>query len=206
MKPLKFAALAAALALLMVAVAREDAARRQDAASAPATFDAWSAGDPALVGKLETHLAQTPRDGRGLVILGRLHFAADRYEAAAQAFERALAVSRKVAQDPQIWCELADALGMAQGGSLAGRPREFIDKALSLKGNHPRALEMAGSAAAEIKDYDRALLFWEPLLAQLDPGSREYRELQAAVERLRRVAGMMPRQIRPPGLSGLQAL
>lgn len=192
MKPLQFAALAAALALLMVAVAREDAARRQDAAFAPAAFDAWSSGDPELIRKLETHLEQTPRDGRGWVILARLHFSADRYEAAAQAFERALAVSRKVAQDPQIWCELADALGMAQGGSLAGRPREIIDKALNLKGNHPRALEMAGSAAAEVRDYERALLYWEPLLAQLDPRSREYRDLRAAVERLRRVAGIMP--------------
>lgn len=195
MKPLKFTALAAALALLMVAVAREDAVRRQDAVSAPATFDAWSSGDPARIRQLETHLEQTPRDGRGWVILARLHFAADRYEAAAQAFERALAVSRKVAQDPQVWCELADALGMAQGGSLAGRPGEMIDKALSLKGDHPRALEMAGSAAYEMRDYDRALLFWEPLLTQLDPQSREYRELRSAVERLRRVAGMMPTRI-----------
>lgn len=195
MKPLKFAALAAALALLMIAVAREDATRRQDAASAPAALDAWSPGDPELIRKLETHLEQTPRDGRGWVILARLHFAADRYEAAAQAFERALAVSRKVAQDPQVWCELADALGMAQGGSLAGRPREMIDKALSLKGNHPRALEMAGSAASEVRDYDRALLFWEPLLAQLDPQSREFHDLRTAVERLRRVAGIMPSRI-----------
>jgi cytochrome c-type biogenesis protein CcmH len=195
MKPWKFAALAAALTLLMVAVAREDAARRQEEASAPAAFDAWSTGDPALIRKLETHLEQTPRDGRGWVMLARLHFAADRYEAAAHAFERALAVSRKVAQDPQVWCELADALGMAQGGRLAGRPRELIDRALGLKGNHPRALEMAGSAAYETREYDRALLYWEPLLAQLDPQSREYGELQAAVERLRRVAGIMPRRI-----------
>jgi hypothetical protein len=54
---------------------------------------------------------------------------------------------------------------------------------------------MAGSAAAEIRDYDRALLFWEPLLAQLEPQSREYRDLHAAVQRLRRVAGIMPSRI-----------
>jgi len=137
---------------------------------------------------LEAHLAHTPRDARGWVLLARMRLASEQYEAAARAYERALEASRKVAQDPQVWCELADALGMAQGGSLRGRPKELIDKALSLKGTHPRALEMAGSAAFEERDYPRALFFWETLLGQLEPGSAQHRELLAAVGRLRRVA------------------
>ncbi len=185
MRIASFAALASAIALLVLAAAHNDGLRRD--AALPAE---WTTDDPALVGKLETHLGRTPRDGRGWVLLARLHFASDRYEAAARAYERALEVSRKVAQDPQVWCELADALGMVQGGSLKGRPKEMIDKALSLKGAHPRALEMAGSAAFEAREYDRALLYWEPLLAQLDPQSREHRELSVAVERLRRVADL----------------
>jgi cytochrome c-type biogenesis protein CcmH len=71
----------------------------------------------------------------------------------------------------------------------------MIEKALGLKGSHPRALEMAGSAAVEALDYDRALRHWTPLLVQLDPQSREYRELQAAVNRLRAGAGTAPRRI-----------
>jgi cytochrome c-type biogenesis protein CcmH len=118
------------------------------------------------------------------VTLARLEFQAERYEAAARAFERGIAVSRRIAQDPQVWCELADALGMAQGGSLRGKPREAVDRALSLKGNHPRALEMAGSAAIEAGDDERALSYWEPLLVQLDPRSKEYRELRAAIDRI----------------------
>jgi cytochrome c-type biogenesis protein CcmH len=73
---------------------------------------------------------------------------------------------------------------MAQGGSLRGKPREAVDRALSLKGNHPRALEMAGSAAIETGDDERALSYWEPLLVQLDPRSKEYRELRAAIDRI----------------------
>ena len=152
-----------------------------DAAEAPGTVQA-----------LEAHLAHTPRDGRGWMLLARMRFAADQYGAAVQAYERALEVSRKVAQDPQVWCELADALGMAQGGSLKGRPQALIDKALSLKGTHPRALEMAGSAAFENRDYARALFYWETLLGQLEPQSAERRELRSAVERLRRVAELAP--------------
>jgi cytochrome c-type biogenesis protein CcmH len=186
-KPRRFAALAATLALLLLVAARIDGARRDETVLAPA---AAYANDPALIPTLEAHLERTPRDGRGWVILARLNFAADRFDSAARAYERALFVSRKVAQDPQIWCEWADALAMAQGGSLKGRPRELIDQALGLKGNHPRALEMAGSAAYEAREYDRALLYWQNLLAQLDPRSREHRELQAAVTRLQRLAGM----------------
>jgi cytochrome c-type biogenesis protein CcmH len=187
MKAAPFAATVSAVTLLLAAAAWSDAARRGDGAAATAA--AWSAGDPATVQRLESHLAQTPRDARGWVLLARLHFAADRFEAAARAYERALEASPKVARDPQVWCELADALGMAQGGRLAGRPRELIDKALALKGSHPRALEMAGSAAVEARDYARALSYWEPLLAQLDPHSREHRELAGAIERVRRADG-----------------
>ena len=185
MKRWPFAALAAALALLVFVAARVDAQRSEEVALAPA---GWSADDPAQIPRLEAHLERTPRDGRGRVLLARLYFASDRFEPAARAYEQALAVSRKVARDPLVWCELADALAMAQGGSLKGRPRETIDKALGLKGTHPRALEMAGSAAYEAREYDRALGYWRALLAQLDPRSREHRELQAAVGRLRRFA------------------
>jgi cytochrome c-type biogenesis protein CcmH len=191
----RFAALAAALALLMLAAAQIDGARRQEAARSP---DSPGAGDPALLPKLESHLEHTPRDARGWILLARLHFASDRFEAAAQAYERALAASRKVAQDPQVWCELADALGMAQGGSLKGRPRELIDKALGLKGTHPRALEMAGSAAFENREYARALFHWETLLRQLEPLTTEHRELLAAIERVRRVADLAPSRGEPP--------
>jgi cytochrome c-type biogenesis protein CcmH len=184
-RPWRFAALAALLALLLLVAAQLDGARLDQAALPPALPGAGD-GDPvpALVPALEAHLERTPRDGRGWMLLARQHFAADRFEDAARAYERALAASRKVAQDPQVWCELADALAMAQGGRLAGRPRELIDKALALRGTHPRALEMAGSAAYEARDYERALFYWQTLLAQLDPPSRAHRELRAAVERL----------------------
>ena len=187
MKASRFAALAAALMLLLLVAARIDGARREEVALTPA---APYATDPALIPQLEAHLARTPRDGRGWTILARLNFASDRFDAAAQAYEKALAASRKVAQDPQVWCELADAVAMGQGGSLKGRPRELIDKALALKGNHPRALEMAGSAAYEAREYDRALGYWTALLSQLEPQSLEHRDLQAAIERLRRLSGM----------------
>ncbi len=174
----RLAAVAALIVLLVGFAARTDGEMR--AAALPL------GGGPDAIRRIEAHLEHTPRDGRAWVMLARLEFESDHYEAAARALERGIAGSRRISQDPQIWCDLADALGMAQGGSLQGRPREAIDTALGLNGEHPRALEMAGTADLEARDYDRALLFWRPLLAQLDPQSREYRELKAAIENLRR--------------------
>ncbi len=137
---------------------------------------------------LEDHLRNAPRDGRAWVLLARLHMDADRYGAAAHAYEQALAVAPKIALDPQIWCEWADAVGMAQGGTLRGEPQTLIAKALALKADHPRALEMAGSAAYEAGRHDVALMHWEALLAQLAPGSQQHRELDMAVARVRAIA------------------
>jgi cytochrome c-type biogenesis protein CcmH len=81
---------------------------------------------------------------------------------------------------------------MAQGGSLRGRPRELIAKALAIDSDHPRALEMAGSAAYEAGDYRMALSYWEPLLAQLRSGTFAHWELSAAIERTRALKGGTP--------------
>ncbi len=157
--------------------------------AAGAAVNAGAAADDA-VRRLRAHLERQPRDARGWVILARLHADGDRFEAAAQAYARALAVSSRVAADPAVWCEYADAFGMAQRGSLAGRPRELILRALALDPNHPKALEMAGSSEYEQGDYTAALRYWRALLAAQQPGSRAYAELAAAIVRAERLAAI----------------
>jgi cytochrome c-type biogenesis protein CcmH len=130
---------------------------------------------------LVRHVARNPRDGRGWVLLARRDFAANRYADAASAYEKALAASTKVAGDPTVWCEYADALGMMQGGRLEGRPRELVMKALAMNAAHPKALEMAGSAAFEHGEYESAVNYWRQLLTQLPRGSPSHRELAAAI-------------------------
>jgi len=132
---------------------------------------------------LARHLAHHPRDGRGWVLLARGDFAANRFVDAAAAYERALGVSPKVAADAGIWCEYADALGMTQGGTLAGRPRELVMRALKLDSAHPKALEMAGSAAYELGDFAAAASYWRQLLAQFPEGTAQHRELAVAIGR-----------------------
>ena len=143
---------------------------------------------PGMRDQLVGHLERNPRDGRGWVLLGRADAAADRFADAALAFERGLAASPKVAADAGIWCEYADALGMAQGGQLAGKPRELLMRVLSINPAHPRALEMAGSAAYEAREFEAAARYWRQLATQLPEGSSSHRELRAAIARADRLA------------------
>jgi cytochrome c-type biogenesis protein CcmH len=143
---------------------------------------------PSVREQLALHLAGNPRDGRGWVLFARIEFDLDRFASAAEAYRKALEASVKVARDPGVWCEYADALAMAQGGILAGRPRELIERALAIDPGHARALEMAGSAAFEAGDFAGAARHWRLLLARLPDGTQAQREIElAAREAERRV-------------------
>lgn len=157
------------------------------APSAAAGANAGVARD-SEVRRLRAHLERQPRNARGWVLLARLLADGERYDEAVQAYTKALAASSKVAADPAVWCEYADALGMTQGGSLAGKPRAFIDRALALDPKHPQALELAGSSEYERGNYAAVLRYWRPLLAAQQPGSQAYAELAAAIARTERLA------------------
>lgn len=146
------------------------------------------------VSRLEAHLKRQPRDARGWVLLARAHAGAERFDAAARAFEQAIAVSPdKVAKDPGVLCEYADVLAMQQGGRLNGKPLQLVYRALELNDRHPVALEMAGSAAYAEGHYGDAARYWGDLLPQLRVGSRRHTELSAAIERARERAALPAR-------------
>lgn len=143
----------------------------------------------ARLAELKTAVTQDPRNARAWVLLGLMHADATRFAEAAKAFEQALAASPKVALDAAVWCEYADVLGMAQG-TLAGKPTEAIQKALTLKSDHPKALEMAGSAAYERRDFASAADYWARLLPKFEAGTEAHGQLAAAIERARRQAAV----------------
>jgi len=152
--------------------------RRADAATATSTRPIADLREDLVV-----HLDRNPRDARGWVLLARLELGEDRFEQSAAAYAHALD-NPKAASDTALWCEYADALALAQGGRLAGRPRAIIGEALARNPRHPQALEMAGSAALETGEYALAVAYWRMLLEALPEGSSERLELGAAVARV----------------------
>lgn len=147
---------------------------------------------PAYREQLARHVASHPDDARAWALLGRVSLALDLFPQAEAAFGQAVR-GRKVALDPGIWCDFADAAGLAQGGRLEGKPAEHIARALSLDGRHPRALEMAGSLAVERRDYAGAARHWRELLALMPDGVPERSQLARAVEKAERMSLAAPR-------------
>jgi cytochrome c-type biogenesis protein CcmH len=178
------------VAAIIYLVVGRPGALGEDSATTPPP----EAGQGDYVEQLQKHLARQSRDGRGWVLLGRAQADRGQFQAAADAYQKALTVSEKIAKDPGVLCEYADVLGMTQGGNLSGKPSELIAQALSINPKHPVALEMAGSAAYAEGRYADAARYWKELLAGLMPGSERHAELSAAVERAERKAAVsLPR-------------
>lgn len=181
-----------AVAIPLVAAVVYLAVGRPEALDGPPAPEAAAEGD--YVARLQAHLGRQPRDGRGWVLLARAHVGRNEFKVASESYQKALTVSEKIAKDPGVLCEYADALGMAQGGSLAGKPAELVAQALSIDPRHPVGLEMAGSAAYAEGRYAAAVGYWKELLAGLTPGSERHGELSAAVARAERKAAVsLPR-------------
>lgn len=138
--------------------------------------------------ELDRHLQKQPRDYRALVFKARLEMRAERFDQAVAAYEKAVAGRSKAVNDPGVWVEYAEARAMAQGGTLAGEPLRLVHRALGIDARHAQALDLAGSAAWELRDYANAAMYWQRLLPQLTPGETRHAELTGAIERAQRLA------------------
>jgi cytochrome c-type biogenesis protein CcmH len=141
-----------------------------------------------LYSDLQQHLRWQSSDVRALIFKARLDMDAQRYEEAAAAYKKAVSGASKAANDPGVWVEYAEALGMAQGRTLLGEPLKLVHKALSLDASHAPALDLAGSAAWETGNFASAAEYWKQLLRQLPPGTARHTELSQAIERAERRA------------------
>lgn len=143
------------------------------------------AADPAfteaLHAELGGYLSRRADDARARVLLARLDLQAQRYDAAAAGYALALNGPSKVARDPAVWLERAEALALAQGGLLAGEPRALVGRALQIDPDNPKALDLAGSAAFEAGEFELAVQHWRRLLGQLGEGEPRHAELSRAI-------------------------
>lgn len=181
-------ALAAAAAGVLVQRQRPAETGVQDASAIALEVERalQAQGGPLVAGnlyaQLELQLQRHPDDVRALVLKARLDMEAQRVDLAAAGYEKALGLpNSKAVRDPDVWAEYAEAVGLQQGGTLAGKPMELVDKALALDARHATALDLAGSAAWEAKDFAGAAAHWKRLLERLPAGSARHGQLAAAI-------------------------
>jgi len=132
----------------------------------------------AMVEGLAQRLQNNPQDAEGWRMLGRSYVALGRYQDAIAALDRAVAM---IPNDPDLLADYADALAMTSGQTLKGKPMEMVKRALQLDPNHQKSLWLAGTAAYNDGDYAGAVAYWNRLLHQITPGTKEYQQVTSII-------------------------
>ena len=132
----------------------------------------------AMVEGLAQRLQNNPQDAEGWRMLGRSYVALGRYQDAIVALDRAVAM---IPNDPDLLADYADALAMTSGQTLEGKPMEMVQRALKLDPNHEKSLWLAGTAAYNEGNYSGAIDYWNRLLKQMSPGSKESQQVMSII-------------------------
>ena len=122
----------------------------------------------ANVDKLAKRLEQNPNDAAGWLMLARSYSSMERFSDAASAYARAIALNDG---DATVWADYAEALAISNGRRLAGKPTDAVNRALQIDPKNQKALALAGSAAYEAGDYQKAVDYWQKFLPLMPPGS-----------------------------------
>jgi cytochrome c-type biogenesis protein CcmH len=140
----------------------------------------------ANVAALAKRLEQNPNDAEGWTMLARSYLNFEKYNEARGAYEKATTLK---ANDADLLIEYAFVLAMTNGRQLEGRPRELITKALQIEPDNPKALELAGSAEFQAKNYQAAIQYWEKVLARSPANSKLTKTLTDRINEAKSLAG-----------------
>jgi cytochrome c-type biogenesis protein CcmH len=139
----------------------------------------------ANVASLARRLEQNPNDVQGWTMLGRSYTSMEKYKEASDAYAKATELK---SDDADLWADYAFAMAMANGQHLQGRPQELIRKSLQLDPDNAKALELAGSAAFETKNYEQAVDYWQRLLAKTPAGSELAKTISERIDEAKKLA------------------
>jgi len=115
-------------------------------------------GIEANVAALAKRMEQNPTDAEGWAMLARSYLQLEKYSESANAYAKAAAIKT---DDANLLGEYAFALAMANGRQLQGQPLELIKRALQIDPKNPRALNLAGSAEYQQKNFKQAIEYWQ---------------------------------------------
>jgi cytochrome c-type biogenesis protein CcmH len=132
----------------------------------------------ANIQKLADKLKANPSDAAGWIMLARSYNSMERFGEAVGAYAKATELNPK---DADLWAEYAFATAMANNRKLDGKAIELVNQALKIDPENAKALQLAGTAAFEAKDYKKAIEIWQRVLTKVTPGSDE---AQAITERI----------------------
>lgn len=139
-----------------------------------------------MVEKLERRLQEDPNQLQGWVMLGRVRRAMGQFEAAGQAYAKALALS----SDDDVAIERAEVLAQANQGSFEGEPWKIIQAVLRANPDQLSALLLAGSAAYSEQRYEQALKHWQRARTLMAADAPDLPPLEDALAQVRGKLGL----------------
>lgn len=179
-KPAKWAAIATAVALPLLAAFLYSKVTTQQWGAQPAAAEAKVNPEiEGMVAQLEERLKREPNDAEGWVMLGRSFVMLGRYPRAVDAYQQAYDLTK--GENISALTGLAEALVLTDEASLNGRAGELIEAALAKSPREPRALWYGSLAALSAGKLDVARDRMQALLDQNPPESvRSVLETQIA--------------------------
>jgi len=159
-----------------------------------------------MISGLEKKATENPDDPNAWYLLGRLYAASERFADSVEAYQRLVKVSDR---QPTALVVLADSIAMTQDGSLTGRPIQLINEALKKEPTHTTALWMAGQAEADLKQYTKAIDYWQRAAQGLTDNKEMLGELRTMIDEaviLAQQAGMEVPEIKLPDASAIVSI
>ena len=188
-KPALWTAIIIALAMPIAAMSLYMWLGEPDALN-PVAVKSADKTDPLELAKLADSLAKKlndkPDNLQGWVMLGRTYRTLDKYDAAVQAYDRALTLSA----DDDLKLERVEVLAMKSQGNFEGEPWNVIREILQRDPQHYGALLMAGSASFAHAQYDNALKYWLQARKSLEADNPDVPGLDEAIASVQQKLGM----------------
>ncbi len=144
------------------------------------------AGIEANVATLAKRLEQRPDDAEGWTMLARSYLNLEKYKEAGDAYARATSLNPT---DADLLTEYAFVVAMNNDRQLQGQPQELIKRALEIAPENPKALELAGSAEFQAKNYDQAIMYWKKVLAKTSADSELGQSVSQRIAEAKSLAG-----------------
>jgi cytochrome c-type biogenesis protein CcmH len=145
----------------------------------------------ANVAGLAKKLQANPNDAQGWVTLARSYSSMEKFGESAGAYAKATELNPK---DAELWAEYAFVSAMASNQQLEGRPTELIEQALKIDPDNAKALQLAGTAAFQARDYKKAIDYWQRVLARVPADSEVARMIQGRIEEAKSLSAPGPRK------------
>lgn len=192
-KPALWTAVLVAVALPLSAVGMYLWVGEPDALN-PMAVQASDKVDPAQLLQMAESLAQKlndkPDNLQGWVMLGRTYRTLEKFDAAVQAYDRAL----KLSDDDDLKLERVEVLAMKSRGNFEGEPWQVIRDILQRDPQNYGALLMAGSASYSHEKYADALKYWQQARKPLAADNPDVPGLDEAIASVQQKLGM-PAQV-----------